>query len=484
MMVKTTPRAAVYGRESKGKTKSVADQVRIGETAVAEQGWMLAGTWKDRTSASRFATKDRDDWDALRTELDAGAIDVIVLWETSRGSRTLTAWSQLLDACREHRVKIHIVNHDRTYDPRRSSDWKNLADDGVDAAHASDVASEAILRGVAGSALDGKPHGRIPFGYERRVWFEGSPKVKMIEQSLHPVHSILVRKIIERVASREPLVKIVRDLNGRGIPSPRESRWSSDTVRHLVRNPAYIGQRSHNGELTAATWPGIVPEPMWRAANDLLDEPGRKTSQPGGLRHLLAYIGTCPCGVGRWSAYRASRINRAYRCREDGCVSILSAPADEYVTMVVIRRLCRPDARDLFAPDNTASAAAKKRLVALTAELNAARASFAAPGGISAEALALKEQAMASPIADAQRQSRPAGAPLALLELMDAAEFGEAHVRPVWDRLSLPAKRNVITTLCESIVLGPRTGAPTRWSTEDERLTDAAARIQIVWRSE
>lgn len=477
MMAKKTLRAAVYGRESKGKTKSVADQVRIGESTVAEQGWIHAGTYSDKTSASRFAAKARGGWTALRADLEAGSIDLMVLWETSRGSRTLADWVNLLDTSRSRGVLLHVVSHERTYDPRRSADYKALADAGVSAAHSSDQASEAILRGVASSAVDGKPHGRVPFGYERSVWYEGSPKVKMIEQHPHPVHAVLVRDIITRVAKREPLIAIVRGLNTRGVPSPNGVRWSVLTVRNLARNPAYIGQRRHRGVITDAVWPEIMSPAMWHAANAVLDEPDRSTRQPGGLRHLLSYFGTTGHG-GRWAASHGR-----YRCQDDHCTSIGEATADELVTRVIVARFCRADARDLFAPDDTGSAVAKEELARLEAELAEARASFATPGGISATALAMKEAAMAAPIADARRRSRATGVPLAVLQLLDAAEFGEAKVRPVWDALPLPAQRGVVETLFESIVLGPLVGRVNRWTSEEDRLDEAARRITITWRT-
>lgn len=477
MMAKKTLRAAVYGRESKGKTKSVADQVRIGESTVVEHGWIHAGVYSDKTSASRFAAKARGGWTALRADVEAGSIDLMVLWETSRGSRTLADWVNLLDTSRSRGVLLHVVSHERTYDPRRSADYKALADAGVSAAHSSDQASEAILRGVASSAVDGKPHGRVPFGYERSVWYEGSPKVKMIEQHPHPVHSVLVRDIITRVASREPLIAILRDLNSRGVPSPTGGRWGVEALHRLVRNPAYVGLRHHRGALTDAVWPGIMSPAMWHLANLVLDEPNRRTNQPGGLRHLLSYFGTTADG-GRWNFSRGR-----YRCYVDHCTSIVAATADELITRLIVARLCKADARELFAPDDTASVTAREELARLEAELAEARASFAIPGGISAAALAMKEGAMAAPIADARRRSRPTGAPLAVLQLLDAAEFGEEHVRPVWDGLPLPAQRGVIETLFESIVLGPPVGKISRWTDDDDRLDEAARRITITWRT-
>ena len=44
-------------------------------------------------SASRFATKDRPEYKRLLADVEAGKLDVVVLWESSRGGRELAAWA-------------------------------------------------------------------------------------------------------------------------------------------------------------------------------------------------------------------------------------------------------------------------------------------------------------------------------------------------------------------------------------------------------
>src|SRR5258705_8784491 len=100
----STLRAGVYGRESKGKTKSVDDQARLGEATVGEQRWHHVHTWTDKVSASRSARAVRDGWPLVLAAIERGDLDVLILWEASRGARTMKVWVELLDACRDHRV--------------------------------------------------------------------------------------------------------------------------------------------------------------------------------------------------------------------------------------------------------------------------------------------------------------------------------------------------------------------------------------------
>ena len=144
-------RASVYGRQSSNKAKSINEQLESGMQAIRAEGWQHAGTYKDGVSASRYGTKTRSDWQRLLADLKTGAFDVLVLWESSRGDRTLSSWAEFLEQCRKRHVRIHVIADDHTYDLERPRDWKTLATAGVDNAAESDLLSIRVKRGRARS---------------------------------------------------------------------------------------------------------------------------------------------------------------------------------------------------------------------------------------------------------------------------------------------------------------------------------------------
>src|SRR5690242_11032218 len=93
----SSKRAGVYGRESKGKTASVADQIERGTEAADENGWTLAGSWRDGVGASAKSKGTRTGWPEVRAAIESRSIDVLILWEGSRGSRDMSTWVDLLD---------------------------------------------------------------------------------------------------------------------------------------------------------------------------------------------------------------------------------------------------------------------------------------------------------------------------------------------------------------------------------------------------
>ena len=90
-----------------------------------------------------------------------------MLWESSRGDRTLASWAAFLDACRDTGTQIYVTSQDRVFDLANGYDWRALAAEGVDAAFESEKISKRSRRGVAGAVEMGLPYGRIPYGYKR-----------------------------------------------------------------------------------------------------------------------------------------------------------------------------------------------------------------------------------------------------------------------------------------------------------------------------
>jgi site-specific DNA recombinase len=478
---KTRKRAGIYGRESKDKTKSVTDQIAAGLVAIDEEGWSHAGTYNDGTSASRYARKRRADWDRLLTDLDAGQLDVLVLWESSRGSREPVDWFGMLNTCLRKGILIHVISHERTYDPARARDWKILADDGVDAAHESNRLSERVCRGVDAAAATGLPYGQVPYGYER-IYDERTKK--LVEQRPHPVHAPIVREIITRVGRSDPIVHVMTDLNARGIPAPGGGRWHRKTIRLIASNVAYLGKRRHKGEVHNGVWPALVSETEFYTTAQVLNAPNRRATKPGLAKWLVSYLATTPCG-GQLHAIPANdhQPRARYTCVVDGCTSIGVAELDQLVTMAIIGRLSQADARDLFEGDTTTAQMARDEAARLRADLDEARdlVGKPPPTGISVASLARIEANLLPLIDAAENRAVAATVPSAVTELVDAARFGETVVAPVWESLPVAARRELIAAFME-IRVGRAARRLSRWADDRERLAAAAERVEITWR--
>src|SRR6266511_1855852 len=111
----TALRAAIYDRVSddrRGDARSVGEQDEANRGAASAEAWTVVATYEDNDrSASRFATKDRTARPVGSTCSCCGS--------RAGGDRKLGGWADLLDACQDRGVLVHITSHHRTYDPRR-----------------------------------------------------------------------------------------------------------------------------------------------------------------------------------------------------------------------------------------------------------------------------------------------------------------------------------------------------------------------------
>lgn len=459
-----TLRAGIYGRQSKSNTASIEEQTAECRADAESEGWTVAEVYSDGVSASRFSKGIREDWARLLADLAAGALDVLLLWESSRGDRDLPSWASMLATCRSKGVLIRVTTHGRTYDMSKARDWKQLAEDGVDSAYESEKTSLRGRRAAAAGAIAGRPHGRIPYGYERVY----DPATKaLVEQRPDPKTAPIVREIISRIAKSDPISTITRDLNERGIPSPTGIAWGRRMVRVIAINPTYVSRRPHGGEVHAGNWPPLVDDATFYAAQRVLTDPVRKVTKPGRVKYLLSYLATCgvcgePLGVNPALAQ--------YRCSAKGCAAVRMADLDDLVTRLTVQTLGDPEVYEQLrhGTDDAAALVARSEAEELRARLDEWRDS-AARGETSPASLARIEPKLLADIAAAERRAVDAATPPVLRALV--SPNGDAQAR--WESAPLAARREAIRLLL-TIRLHPTQHAGSR--------EFDPSRVDITWK--
>src|SRR5712692_272344 len=139
--------AREYLRVSQDRTghlQSPDEQHADNERAGQAHGFTLGKPYREANgvSASRYSTRARDAFGELSADLRKGRFgaDVLVLWESSRGSRKVGEWVTLIEACEAAGVKVHVTTHGRTYDPANARDRRSLLEDAVDSEYESGMA--------------------------------------------------------------------------------------------------------------------------------------------------------------------------------------------------------------------------------------------------------------------------------------------------------------------------------------------------------
>jgi site-specific DNA recombinase len=350
-------RAGIVARVSQDHEKenrSVGQQEDQCREDCATNRWTVADVFRHTGSASRFARKQNPEWQRLMRELPS--LDVVVMWEPSRGQRRMTAWSEFLDQCQARSIKIHVHSHSRTYDLDNARDWRSLAEDGVDSAYESEKTSKRVKRALDAAAAEGRPHGKVAYGF-RLAMDERKRHTRVIE----PDEAAVVQRIFRDVARRVPLSEIARQLQAEGVRTLRQAEFSRTAVRRIIQNPYYMGMRNSSEGLVPGVWEAIVTEPEWHAANRVLNAIDRDLftdKRPGEMKYLLSRIMTC----GTCGSKMAARRKRAwtdesgdeqrdawYNC-PDWHASVREGIADAVIEAAAMARLNEPGVWVRFAP--------------------------------------------------------------------------------------------------------------------------------------
>lgn len=470
-------RAVIYARVSKDQRdgRSVEEQIGECRATIERQGWTegMEPLLDNDRSASRHARKTRPAFEQLLGVIRARQVDVVIVWESSRLTRSLGVWVDLRKACDEHSVRMTDVS---------GVLWEPYAvEAGIRAVMAEGEVEQTrkrVLRAVEANAVKGRPHGRILFGYA----YEYDARTGQLERQVPDAdRAPIVQEVFRRYAAGESRRTIVTDLRTRSAIGPgSRARENTTQLTRMLSNPAYVGQRVHRGEVVGqGDWEPLVDDALWARVQTRLGEtsvwrrPERYTHLLGGIARCGRPEGDGTCGE-RMATVKTTRGNyRSLACprlhlgrREDY--------VDAHVTGIVLERLEAPDAlahiHATAAGDGRAEVdAAVDELAALRARKIDAEAAFV-DGEIDRAAWVRVVSALDPKIEAAELRARQwSGLP----DVVSAIAGPGVEAR--WEALEMVQRRSVITALVEVVVL------PVGEGMRGKRGFDPAS-VQVTWR--
>ena len=380
----------------------------------------------------------------------------------------------MLEICQENNVKIFVETHERPYDMSISRDWKTLADEGTDSEYASRKSSVQIKRAVAAGIEAGKPPGRTPYGYRRIYGLDEKGKRILLRddagrfrQEADPAEAPAVREIFRRLHAGDPANCIARDLNEHGPALRTGKPWTLNRVVTIAKTAAYAGLRVHTSDRDMAgrrslapgvklhdgNWEPLVSKEVFYAVQAILADPARKTTRPGGVKHLLSGLARCGACGDPLRVHAGHRGRKpAYYCQAGGHVTCPESALNLEVLVIVIDYLCETGfGREEESGEATAELQVIRDELAELRHRKEGIGAALASGDLSVQTAVAAEKAIDLKIAGVEKRDRELSVPAGLHDVLDDTD------RPVMDKwvdMSVASRREAMRLLLSEEHLG------------------------------
>lgn len=453
--------AAVYVRISSDPTGArlgVRRQVEDCRAKAEALGWRVAAIYEDN-DVSASTGKRRPEYERMLTDIEAGRIDAVIVWDLDRLTRRPIEIEEFIDLADRRGVALASVGGDvdlATDNGRLFARIKGA----VARAEVERKSTRQKRANLQRAESGGSGGGRRPFGY-----LPGRTEVAEDEAAE-------IRKAADGLLAGCSLRGVVADLNARGARTSMGGPWHPTEFRRLLLNPRIAGLVRYRGEIMGkGKWPAILDEDTFHAVGAVLSDPARRKAGPP-RRHLLSGIARCAVCDGRLFGVSEKGKGALYRCESRRHVSARAEPIDDLVLRVIAARLARPDAVTLLATASQSDEAAtlRQKDSDLRSRLDGLAEAFA--GG------EIDRRQLSAGTARLRRELEHVGAALSqlarspvLTDLVTAEDVG-AMVRRLYDE-DLDRLRSVIGALIEIRVRPPGRGA---------RVFDPGT-VEITWKS-
>ena len=292
-MTEITPRrrlrCAVYTRKSSEEGldmefNSLDAQRESGEAYVASQraeGWVLM---RERYDDGGFSggTLDRPGLKNLIEDIEAGLVDVIVVYKIDRLSRSLMDFAKLVEVFDRHGVTFVSVT--QAFNTTTSMGRLTLNILLSFAQFEREVTGERIRDKFAASRAKGMwMGGHTPMGYD----------VASRKLVINDAEAASVRRIFQRFVELGSATTLTRELVAGSTLNKRGRPIDKGFLYKLFRNRVYIGEAVHKGTSYPGEHQAIISLELWDQVHSILQESPRsraantRTQTPALLKGLI-----------------------------------------------------------------------------------------------------------------------------------------------------------------------------------------------------
>jgi DNA invertase Pin-like site-specific DNA recombinase len=267
--VKRKIRAAVYTRKSseeglEQEFNSLDAQREAGEAYIVSQrheGWVLL---KDAYDDGGFSggSLERPGLKRLLADIEAGLIDVVVVYKIDRLTRSLSDFSRIIDTFEKHNVSFVSVTQQFNTTTSMGRLTLNIL-----------LSFAQFEREVTGERIRDK----LAASKRKGMWVGGCPPLgyDIIDRKLviNEPEAAIIREIFKQFATLGSMVDVVRQLRKAGH---RTKTWRSSTGRlregryfdkgsvyKILKSRLYLGEIAYKGQVYPGQHQAIIDRETW-----------------------------------------------------------------------------------------------------------------------------------------------------------------------------------------------------------------------------
>jgi DNA invertase Pin-like site-specific DNA recombinase len=334
-------RCAVYTRKSteeglEQEFNSLDAQREACEAYVASQkaeGWLLLS---DRYNDGGFSggTLERPALKRLLADIEAGGVDVVVVYKIDRLSRSLMDFAKLVEVF--DRRTVTFVSVTQSFNTTTSMGRLTLNVLLSFAQFEREVIGERIRDKFAASRRKGMwMGGYVPMGYAVR-------DRKLV---INETEAVIVRSIFRRFAKLGSATKLAAELVRENVRNRYGKLFDKGSIYKLLNNRVYVGEAVHKGTAYPGEHKAIIERDLWDRVHGILKEGtrirrsrNRASATPAILKGLL--FGPTGAPMTPTHSRKGGRLYRYYistdvlRGRPGAC-PIRRIPASEIESAVI-----------------------------------------------------------------------------------------------------------------------------------------------------
>jgi DNA invertase Pin-like site-specific DNA recombinase len=309
MNVVAPKRCAVYCRVSSDERldqsfNSLDAQKEAGLAYIASQraeGWIpVSDDYIDPGFTG--GNMDRPGLKRLMADIEAGKIDIVVVYKIDRLTRSLGDFSRLIEVFERH--KVSFVSVTQQFNTTTSMGRLMLNILLSFAQFEREVTGERIRDKIAASKAKGMwMGGHPPLGY----------RIEDRRLIVVDVEADLVRRIFKDFAACRSTTDLVRQLAADGKTNKQGKPFSKQMLYKLMHNRVYLGEIPHKDKSYPGAHESVIDQALWDAAHAVLAENNRqRTSETWQRRQPEALL------LGLFYTADGEKFQPAFTCKQNG----------------------------------------------------------------------------------------------------------------------------------------------------------------------